>query len=146
MSLALLQLYSSSEPPLVRVSRGPVFSDITSCFRHFTHRVRLYHLEGNGRRDMSSCYSDGFLRPGFGLAGQHQSSKPLKELNDCLPLQGMLGDLWRFPTRWTSGRRPIVSSSCGSSVTLPVTTVSTLTSTVSRFVRWFPSVTQSVHE
>lgn len=40
------QLYSSSEPPLVRVSRGPVFSDITSCFRHFTHTVRLYHLDG----------------------------------------------------------------------------------------------------
>uniref|UniRef100_A0AAQ6IVT7 Glycosyl hydrolase family 38 C-terminal domain-containing protein n=1 Tax=Anabas testudineus TaxID=64144 RepID=A0AAQ6IVT7_ANATE len=41
------QLYTSSEPPLVRVSRGPVFSDITSCFKHFTHTVRLYHLDGN---------------------------------------------------------------------------------------------------
>uniref|UniRef100_A0A3Q3M1G7 Alpha-mannosidase n=1 Tax=Mastacembelus armatus TaxID=205130 RepID=A0A3Q3M1G7_9TELE len=38
--------YSFSEPPLVRVSRGPVFSDITSCFQHFTHTVRLYHLDG----------------------------------------------------------------------------------------------------
>ncbi|XP_068191447.1 alpha-mannosidase 2 [Antennarius striatus] len=44
------QLYSSSEPPLVRVSRGPVFSDITSCFKHFTHRVRLYHLDGHAGR------------------------------------------------------------------------------------------------
>uniref|UniRef100_A0A7N8YNG4 Alpha-mannosidase n=1 Tax=Mastacembelus armatus TaxID=205130 RepID=A0A7N8YNG4_9TELE len=40
------QPYSFSEPPLVRVSRGPVFSDITSCFQHFTHTVRLYHLDG----------------------------------------------------------------------------------------------------
>lgn len=46
------QLYSSSEPPLVRVSRGPVFSDITSCFPHFTHRVRLYHLDGHAGRSL----------------------------------------------------------------------------------------------
>ncbi|KAM8743502.1 alpha-mannosidase 2 [Acanthopagrus schlegelii] len=46
------QLYTSSEPPLVRVSRGPVFSDITSCFRHFTHRVRLYHLDGHAGRSV----------------------------------------------------------------------------------------------
>lgn len=47
MSLALHQLYSQSEPPLIRVSRGPVFSDITTYFRHFTHTLRLYQLEGN---------------------------------------------------------------------------------------------------
>ncbi|XP_035523472.1 LOW QUALITY PROTEIN: alpha-mannosidase 2-like [Morone saxatilis] len=46
------KLYSSSQPPLVRVSRGPVFSDITSCFRHFTHRVRLYHLEGHAGKSL----------------------------------------------------------------------------------------------
>ncbi|XP_041815521.1 alpha-mannosidase 2 [Chelmon rostratus] len=46
------QLYSSSEPPLVRVSRGPVFSEITSCFRHFTHRVRLYHLDGHAGKSL----------------------------------------------------------------------------------------------
>uniref|UniRef100_A0A3B3WCX9 Glycosyl hydrolase family 38 C-terminal domain-containing protein n=1 Tax=Poecilia mexicana TaxID=48701 RepID=A0A3B3WCX9_9TELE len=40
------QAYSSSEPPLIRVTRGPIFSDITSCFPHFTHTVRLYHLDG----------------------------------------------------------------------------------------------------
>uniref|UniRef100_A0A8C6ULK5 mannosyl-oligosaccharide 1,3-1,6-alpha-mannosidase n=1 Tax=Neogobius melanostomus TaxID=47308 RepID=A0A8C6ULK5_9GOBI len=32
--------------PLVRVSVGPVFSDITSCFPHVTHRVRLFHIKG----------------------------------------------------------------------------------------------------
>ncbi|KAK2887836.1 alpha-mannosidase 2 isoform X1 [Channa argus] len=46
------QPYSFSEPPLVRVSRGPIFSDITSCFKHFTHTVRLYHLEGHAGRSL----------------------------------------------------------------------------------------------
>ncbi|GLD56879.1 alpha-mannosidase 2 [Lates japonicus] len=46
------QLYSSSEPPLVRVSRGPVFSDITSCFRHFTHTLRLLHLDGHAGKSL----------------------------------------------------------------------------------------------
>ncbi|XP_071328218.1 alpha-mannosidase 2 [Trachinotus anak] len=46
------QPYSTSEPPLVRISRGPIFSDITSCFRHFTHTVRLYHLDGHAGRSL----------------------------------------------------------------------------------------------
>ncbi|XP_056875511.1 alpha-mannosidase 2 isoform X1 [Takifugu flavidus] len=46
------RLYSSSEPPLVRVSRGPVYSDITSHFQHFTHRVRLYHLDVHAGRSL----------------------------------------------------------------------------------------------
>nr|XP_020478113.1 alpha-mannosidase 2 [Monopterus albus] len=46
------QLYSYSEPPLIRVSRGPIFSDITSCFRHFTHTVRLYHLDGHAGKSL----------------------------------------------------------------------------------------------
>lgn len=46
------QPYLSAEPPLVRVSRGPIFSDITSCFRHFTHTVRLVHLDGHAGRSL----------------------------------------------------------------------------------------------
>ncbi|XP_047228847.1 alpha-mannosidase 2 isoform X4 [Girardinichthys multiradiatus] len=46
------QAYSSSEPPLVRVTRGPIFSDITSCFPHFTHTVRLYHLDGHAGKSL----------------------------------------------------------------------------------------------
>ncbi|XP_034047853.1 alpha-mannosidase 2 [Thalassophryne amazonica] len=41
------QLYEPSKPPLIRVSRGPVFSDITSYFQHFTHTVRLFHVDGH---------------------------------------------------------------------------------------------------
>lgn len=69
--------------------------------------------------------------------------KPVMEPNDLpikvsspSPPQGMLGDPWRFPTRWTSGQRSIVSLSCVSSVTLPMTTVSTLTSTVFRCIHF----------
>ncbi|XP_038127924.1 alpha-mannosidase 2 [Cyprinodon tularosa] len=46
------QVYSPSEPPLVRVTRGPVFSEITSCFPHFTHTVRLYHLDGHAGKSL----------------------------------------------------------------------------------------------
>uniref|UniRef100_A0A8C5DU72 mannosyl-oligosaccharide 1,3-1,6-alpha-mannosidase n=1 Tax=Gouania willdenowi TaxID=441366 RepID=A0A8C5DU72_GOUWI len=46
------QPYSSSEAPLVRVSRGPIFSDITSYFRHFTHTVRLFHMEGHAGKSL----------------------------------------------------------------------------------------------
>ncbi|XP_068423060.1 alpha-mannosidase 2 [Clinocottus analis] len=42
----------SSDPPLVRVSRGPVFSDITSCFRHVTHTLRLLHLDGHAGKSL----------------------------------------------------------------------------------------------
>uniref|UniRef100_A0A8C6UFP0 Alpha-mannosidase n=1 Tax=Neogobius melanostomus TaxID=47308 RepID=A0A8C6UFP0_9GOBI len=38
--------------PLVRVSVGPVFSDITSCFPHVTHRVRLFHIKGHEGRSL----------------------------------------------------------------------------------------------
>lgn len=54
---SLHQLYSHTDPPVVRVSSGPVFSDITSCFRHFTHRVRMYHLDGNDGFTPFMCLS-----------------------------------------------------------------------------------------
>ncbi|XP_029025296.1 alpha-mannosidase 2 isoform X2 [Betta splendens] len=46
------QPYPFAQPPLVRISRGPIFSDVTSCFRHFTHTVRLYHLDGHAGRSV----------------------------------------------------------------------------------------------
>ncbi|KAM4635196.1 alpha-mannosidase 2 isoform 1-T2 [Polymixia lowei] len=38
--------YTPSQPSLVRVTRGPIFSDITSIFQHVTHVTRLYHVDG----------------------------------------------------------------------------------------------------
>lgn len=46
------QLYQSPDRPLVRVSNGPIFSDVTSCYKHFTHTVRLFHLEGHAGRSL----------------------------------------------------------------------------------------------
>ncbi|XP_061590562.1 alpha-mannosidase 2 isoform X1 [Cololabis saira] len=46
------QLYSFTKPPLIRVTRGPVFSEITSCFQHFTHTVRLFHLNGHAGKSL----------------------------------------------------------------------------------------------
>lgn len=46
------QPYYWSEPPVVRVSVGPVFSDITSCFPHVTHTVRLFHIKGHEGRSL----------------------------------------------------------------------------------------------
>uniref|UniRef100_A0A8C6UJ81 Alpha-mannosidase n=1 Tax=Neogobius melanostomus TaxID=47308 RepID=A0A8C6UJ81_9GOBI len=43
---------SVTAAPLVRVSVGPVFSDITSCFPHVTHRVRLFHIKGHEGRSL----------------------------------------------------------------------------------------------
>ena len=85
-----LQLYSS-EPPLVRVSRGPLFSDITTRFQHVTHRVRLYHLDGSQTRrslpplpsvrltglvcHRSACWEipGDFQRGGHQVAGQQRA-------------------------------------------------------------------------
>uniref|UniRef100_A0A1A8C1Y5 Alpha-mannosidase n=1 Tax=Nothobranchius kadleci TaxID=1051664 RepID=A0A1A8C1Y5_NOTKA len=46
------QPYLSSDPPLIRVTRGPIFSDITSCFKHFTHTVRVFHLDGHAGKSL----------------------------------------------------------------------------------------------
>uniref|UniRef100_A0A1A8RM34 Alpha-mannosidase n=3 Tax=Nothobranchius rachovii TaxID=451742 RepID=A0A1A8RM34_9TELE len=46
------QPYLSSDPPLMRVTRGPIFSDITSCFKHFTHTVRVFHLDGHAGKSL----------------------------------------------------------------------------------------------
>uniref|UniRef100_A0A8C6K6K4 mannosyl-oligosaccharide 1,3-1,6-alpha-mannosidase n=1 Tax=Nothobranchius furzeri TaxID=105023 RepID=A0A8C6K6K4_NOTFU len=31
---------------------GPIFSDITSCFKHFTHTVRVFHLDGHAGKSL----------------------------------------------------------------------------------------------
>lgn len=37
--------YVTSEPPIIRVTTGPLFSEITSTYRHFTHSLRLYNVQ-----------------------------------------------------------------------------------------------------
>ncbi|MBN3283686.1 MA2A1 mannosidase, partial [Polyodon spathula] len=38
--------YVTSEAPIIRVTTGPVFSEVTSTYRHFTHSLRLYNVQG----------------------------------------------------------------------------------------------------
>ncbi|XP_012672636.1 alpha-mannosidase 2 [Clupea harengus] len=38
--------FSSSRPPVIRVTKGSVFSEVTTTLSHITHTVRLYHIQG----------------------------------------------------------------------------------------------------
>ncbi|KAG9281825.1 alpha-mannosidase 2 [Astyanax mexicanus] len=38
--------YIPSQPPVIRVTKGPVFSEVTTTFTHVTHTVRLYNFKG----------------------------------------------------------------------------------------------------
>ncbi|XP_069481585.1 alpha-mannosidase 2 [Ambystoma mexicanum] len=38
--------YVFAEPPIRRVTRGGIFSEVTCFFHHLTHTVRLYHVQG----------------------------------------------------------------------------------------------------
>ncbi|KAL1770864.1 alpha-mannosidase 2 [Sigmodon hispidus] len=40
------QPYVSLRPPFVRVTRGKIYSEVTSFFEHVTHKVRLYNIQG----------------------------------------------------------------------------------------------------
>ncbi|XP_076844380.1 alpha-mannosidase 2 isoform X2 [Brachyhypopomus gauderio] len=38
--------YSPSQPPIIRLTKGPVFSEVTTTFTHITHTLRLYNIQG----------------------------------------------------------------------------------------------------
>ncbi|XP_078252495.1 alpha-mannosidase 2 isoform X2 [Rhinoraja longicauda] len=40
------QPYISSEPPILRIMRGPLFSEVMCIYQHFTHSVRLSNVYG----------------------------------------------------------------------------------------------------
>ncbi|XP_059825489.1 alpha-mannosidase 2 [Hypanus sabinus] len=40
------QPYTSSEPPILRILRGPLFSEVMCIYQHFTHSVRLSNVYG----------------------------------------------------------------------------------------------------
>ncbi|KAM9694621.1 alpha-mannosidase 2 isoform 1-T1 [Trichechus inunguis] len=40
------RLYGYTTLPFVRVTRGRIYSEVTSFFDHITHRVRLYNIQG----------------------------------------------------------------------------------------------------
>lgn len=40
------QPYTSSEPPILKITRGPLFSEVMCIYQHFTHLVRLSNVYG----------------------------------------------------------------------------------------------------
>lgn len=40
------QTYIFAKPPLVMVTRGRMYSEVSCFLDHITHRVRLYHIQG----------------------------------------------------------------------------------------------------
>ncbi|KAH0628122.1 hypothetical protein JD844_008886 [Phrynosoma platyrhinos] len=42
----LIEPYVFSDPPIIRVTHGRIFSEVTTFFHHLTHTVRLYKVHG----------------------------------------------------------------------------------------------------
>lgn len=53
---SLTQIYSPSQPPVVRVTKGPLFSEVTTTFPHITQNLRLYNIHGKrGQQTLNTC-------------------------------------------------------------------------------------------
>uniref|UniRef100_A0A8C8JW44 mannosyl-oligosaccharide 1,3-1,6-alpha-mannosidase n=1 Tax=Oncorhynchus tshawytscha TaxID=74940 RepID=A0A8C8JW44_ONCTS len=50
-------MYSPARPPVIRVTKGSVFSEITTTFDHVTHTLRLYHVQGVEGQSVEICNS-----------------------------------------------------------------------------------------
>ncbi|XP_056601181.1 alpha-mannosidase 2 [Triplophysa dalaica] len=48
-------IYSSSQPTMIRVTKGPVFSEVTTTFPHITHTLRLYNIQGVEGQSVEIC-------------------------------------------------------------------------------------------
>uniref|UniRef100_A0A8C7FN20 mannosyl-oligosaccharide 1,3-1,6-alpha-mannosidase n=1 Tax=Oncorhynchus kisutch TaxID=8019 RepID=A0A8C7FN20_ONCKI len=51
------KMYSPARPPVIRVTKGSVFSEITTTFDHVTHTLRLYHVQGVEGQAVEICNS-----------------------------------------------------------------------------------------
>lgn len=51
-SFSHTQIYSPSQPPVVRVTKGPLFSEVTTTFTHIKHTLRLYNMQGKTQRHL----------------------------------------------------------------------------------------------
>uniref|UniRef100_A0A8C2ALV9 Alpha-mannosidase n=1 Tax=Cyprinus carpio TaxID=7962 RepID=A0A8C2ALV9_CYPCA len=48
-------IYSPSQPPVVRVTKGPLFSEVTTTFPHITQNLRLYNIHGVEGQSVEIC-------------------------------------------------------------------------------------------
>uniref|UniRef100_A0A4W5PF09 Alpha-mannosidase n=1 Tax=Hucho hucho TaxID=62062 RepID=A0A4W5PF09_9TELE len=51
------KMYSPAQPPVIRVTKGSVFSEITTTFDHVTHTLRLYNVQGVEGQAVEICNS-----------------------------------------------------------------------------------------
>ncbi|XP_051978697.1 alpha-mannosidase 2-like [Xyrauchen texanus] len=47
--------YSPSQPAVIRVTKGPLFSEVTTTFTHITHTLRLYNIQGVDGQSVEIC-------------------------------------------------------------------------------------------
>ncbi|XP_066513858.1 alpha-mannosidase 2 [Hoplias malabaricus] len=47
--------YFPSQPPVIRVTKGPVFSEVVTTFTHVTHTLRLYNNQGVDGHSVEIC-------------------------------------------------------------------------------------------
>ncbi|XP_073716910.1 alpha-mannosidase 2 [Misgurnus anguillicaudatus] len=48
-------IYSSSQPAVIRVTKGPLFSEVTTTLTHVTHTLRLYNIPGVEGQSVEIC-------------------------------------------------------------------------------------------
>uniref|UniRef100_A0A4W5QI22 Alpha-mannosidase n=1 Tax=Hucho hucho TaxID=62062 RepID=A0A4W5QI22_9TELE len=51
------KMYSPARPPVIRVTKGSVFSEITTTFDHVTHTLRLYNVQGKDGNCVCVCFN-----------------------------------------------------------------------------------------
>ncbi|KAK6322720.1 hypothetical protein J4Q44_G00075120 [Coregonus suidteri] len=49
------KIYTPARPPVIRVTKGSVFSEITTNFDHVTHTLRLYNVQGVEGQAVEIC-------------------------------------------------------------------------------------------
>ncbi|XP_062334959.1 alpha-mannosidase 2 isoform X1 [Osmerus eperlanus] len=49
------KLFTPKKPPVIRVTQGPIFSEITTTFHQLTHTIRLYNLQGVEGQAVEIC-------------------------------------------------------------------------------------------
>uniref|UniRef100_A0A8C7T9F4 mannosyl-oligosaccharide 1,3-1,6-alpha-mannosidase n=1 Tax=Oncorhynchus mykiss TaxID=8022 RepID=A0A8C7T9F4_ONCMY len=54
-STEAFQMYSPARSPVIRVTKGSVFSEITTTFDHVTHTLRLYNVQGVEGQAVEIC-------------------------------------------------------------------------------------------
>lgn len=129
------QPYSQREAPIVRVVEGPLFSEVVAHYQHFQQTVRIHNVPGTPsilQASICSAHKFDCVR----------TSCPVWSFIPDISLfvsvvQELMVFLWTSPPWWTSEIKITRSWPCGWLPTSRAKTLSTQTSTASR---WSPHV------